>query len=98
ALNAIRVSTWMTSPLLGQIAANWIFDGTAERLAAQQRVIAKRRQEIAREVLDDFDVVTHQAALHVLLKLPEPWRSGQFTSQLQQRGVASLPSTEMSAE
>lgn len=98
ALNAIRVSTWMTSPLLGQIAANWIFDGTAERLAAHQRVIANRRQEIAREILGDFDLVTHRAALHVLLKLPEPWRSGQFTSLLQQRGVASLPSSEMSVE
>jgi hypothetical protein len=33
----------VASPLLGQIAANWIFDGAAERLTAQQRAIAKRR-------------------------------------------------------
>lgn len=98
ALNAIRVSTWMTSPLLGQIAANWILDGTAARLCERQRAMTKRRQDIARQVLGEFDIVTHDAALHLLLKLPEPWRAEQFSAHMQQQGVAVLPSSEMSAD
>lgn len=98
ALNAIRVSTWMTSPLLGQIAANWILDGTAGRLCERQRAMTRRRQDIARQVLGEFDIVTHDAALHLLLKLPEPWRAEQFSAHMQQQGVAVLPSSEMTAD
>ena len=98
ALNAIRVSTWMTSPLLGQIAANWILDGTAQKLAARQRMITEKRQKIARQIMGDFDIVTHDASLHLLLKLPEPWRAEQFAAHMLQQGVAVLPSSEMSAD
>lgn len=98
ALNAIRVSTWMTSPLLGQIAANWILDGTAGRLCERQRAMTGRRQDIARQILGEFDIVTHEAALHLLLRLPEPWRAEQFSAHMQQQGVAVLPSSEMSAD
>lgn len=98
ALNAIRVSTWMTSPLLGQIAANWILDGTAQKLAARQRMITEKRQKIARQIMGDFDIVTHDASLHLLLKLPEPWRADQFAAHMLQQGVAVLPSSEMSAD
>lgn len=97
-LNAIRVSTWMTSPLLGQIAANWILDGTAKKLVERQRAITLRRQTMARRILAGFDIITHDAGLHLLLRLPEPWRSEQFSTHMQQQGVAVLPSSEMSAD
>jgi len=98
ALNAIRVSTWMTSPLLGQIAANWILDGTARTLADRQRGTTSRRQKIARRILRGFDFSSHDAGLHVFLKLPEPWRAEQFADEMKQKGVAVLPSTEMSID
>jgi DNA-binding transcriptional MocR family regulator len=97
-LNAIRVSTWMTSPLLGQIAANWILDGTAKKLVERQRATTGRRQAIARRVLKGFDIVSHDAGLHVLLRLPEPWRADQFAAHMQGLGVTVLPSSEMSAD
>jgi DNA-binding transcriptional MocR family regulator len=98
ALNAIRVSTWMTSPLLAQLAANWIGDGMALRLVDRHRAITRRRQQIAREILQDFALVAHDAALHLLLMLPEPWRAGPFAAHLQSLGVAVLPSSEMAVE
>lgn len=60
--------------------------------------MTRRRQDIARQILGEFDIVTDDVALHLLLKLPEPWRAEQFSAHMQQQGVAVLPSSEMSAD
>jgi DNA-binding transcriptional MocR family regulator len=98
ALNAIRVSTWMTSPLLAQFAANWIDDGFAFRLVERHREITRARQRIARDRLRDFEIRCHDSALHVVLMLPEPWRAGPFARHMQSKGVVVLPSSEMSVD
>jgi hypothetical protein len=46
----------------------------------------------------EFDIATDNAALHLLLKLPESWRAEQFSAHMQQQGVAVLPSSEMLAD
>ncbi len=49
--SAVTVSSWMPPPLMGEIAACWIDDGTAERLRQDQRAHAARRQAMARAAL-----------------------------------------------
>jgi DNA-binding transcriptional MocR family regulator len=98
ALDALRVSTWMTSPFAAHVAARWIEDGTALALAAQQRAEAARRQELALSVLGEFTMRTHPGALHVWLKLPEPWRSEEFTAYAAQHGAGVLSSEATAAD
>jgi DNA-binding transcriptional MocR family regulator len=90
--SALRINTWMISPLLGHIASRWITDGTAANLAVRQRAAAGHRQQLAAEALRGFDLRGHPCALHVWLRLPEPWRADEFTAYLQERGVTVLSS------
>lgn len=98
AVSAARVSTWMTSPLLAHVAAQWIADGTASDLAARQRAITARRQQIASEILKDCDFRRGSRAHHIWLKLPEPWRAEELTAHLLSHGVSVLPSSAMAVD
>jgi DNA-binding transcriptional MocR family regulator len=83
----VRTTTWMASPITAEIAAQWINEGTVDRIVAGKRALARERQRIVREQLAGFDYVGHPDAIHVWLRLPEPWRSGDFVEQASQRGV-----------
>ena len=88
---SLRATVWMTPPLMAEIAAEWIRDGTADRLIEQKRSEASARQLIASEILDGFDFDAHPLSFHLWLHLPEPWRSNEFVSQLRRRGVLVTP-------
>lgn len=97
ALGALRVSLWMVSPLLGHLASRWIADGTAGALAARQRDEIKRRQALAREVLEGLSFRSHPNSLHLWLRVPDPWRAPELAAYLKGHGVAVLPSEHMAA-
>jgi DNA-binding transcriptional MocR family regulator len=88
---ALRATTWMATPLLGEIAARLIRSGTAARMAAQMREEAKARQLIVRRVLPETEYDSHEASFHIWLKLPEPWRREEFAQQVRRRGVGLAP-------
>lgn len=83
----VRTTTWMASPITAEIATLWINEGTVDRIVAGKRALARERQQIVKEQLAGFDYVAHPEAIHVWLRLPEPWRSGDFVEQARQRGV-----------
>ncbi len=84
---AICATTWMASPLLAEVVADWIFDGTASEIIAWKREESAKRQELAQSVLGEFDCKAHPMAQHLWLRLPEPWSAGEFVAQAQMRGV-----------
>jgi DNA-binding transcriptional MocR family regulator len=88
---AIRGTTWMAAPLMAEIAALWIEDGTAEAIVARRRKEAAARQRLAVAALAGFEVGTHPAAYHLWLPLPRPWRSETFVEEARRRGVAVSP-------
>ena len=88
---SLRATVWMAAPLMAEIAAEWIQDGTADRLFEQKRAEAAARQSIARAILAGFAFDAHPLSFHVWLHLPEPWRSNEFSAQLLRRGVAVTP-------
>lgn len=88
---SIWATTWMAAPLTAEIAATWILDGTADRVATAQRAEAAVRQALAREVLGDLVVGTHPNALHLWVELPDPWRGESFARAALERGVAIAP-------
>jgi DNA-binding transcriptional MocR family regulator len=87
----IRATTWMAAPLMAEIAARWIADGTAEQIVRRKRVEAAARQRLARAVLGRFSYQAQETAYHLWLLLPEPWRSETFAEAARRRGVLVTP-------
>lgn len=88
---SLRATVWMAAPLMAEIASEWILDGTADRLVEQKRAEAAVRQSLAAGALAGFQFDAHPLSFHLWLHLPEPWRSNEFSAQLQRRGVAVTP-------
>jgi DNA-binding transcriptional MocR family regulator len=87
----IRSTTWMAAPLMAEIAAAWIDDGTADLLLKRKRKEATERQALARKVLGRRTAVGHPHSYHLWLRLSAPWTSESFTAEARRSGVAVTP-------
>jgi len=88
---AIRGTTWMAAPLMAEIAATWIADGTAEAILRRKRKEAAARQRLVGKLLGAFRGSSHSPAYHAWLSLPKPWRSEAFAEAARRRGVGVTP-------
>ena len=95
--NAIRVSTWMPSPVLASLASRWVRDGTAVQLIDNRRNAGRERVRIACRILRVHKVIAADEALHVWLMLPPPWRADEFAIYLNNRGISVMPSQDLAA-
>jgi DNA-binding transcriptional MocR family regulator len=86
-VGGVRATTWMAAPLMAEIAARWIADGTADEARRHKRAEVMARQAIAGEVLARYRVQTQPESFHLWLSLPEPWRSDAFAAHARRRGV-----------
>jgi DNA-binding transcriptional MocR family regulator len=93
----VRTTAWMATPLMAEIAARWIGDGTAARLLDWQRQEADGRRLLAGGLLDGFAFAAQPGGLHIWLKLPDPWRAGDLTSQARAKGVGLSPADVFAA-
>ena len=85
---AIRATTWNTPALLIAIATGWLNDGTVTRLEAQKRADARRRQAVARNVLDGLELVGHRSSYFLWLPLPGEARADQVAVALMRETVS----------
>ncbi len=69
---AIRATAWASAPLMAEIAATWIRDGTADAILADRRREVAARQALARQALGSADYLAHPVGYHLWLQLPEP--------------------------
>ena len=90
---AVRLSNWMTPPLMAEIARRWIEDGTGEVLANWQAESAGRRLDYAAQAFKGQSISCHPAGHFIWLELPAPWRAADFKSIAEARGVL-VPSAE----
>jgi len=88
---AVRATMYSAPPLMARIAARWIMDGTAGRLAEEKRAETRRRNRTARHILGGADCNGDPAAPHLWLVLSEPWRADDFVSAARRRGVGIIP-------
>jgi DNA-binding transcriptional MocR family regulator len=84
----IRATTWNTPALMTAIAAGWLNDGTVTRLEAEKRVDARRRQAVARSVLDQIELVGHPSSYFLWLPLPEEARADRVAVALMRENVS----------
>jgi DNA-binding transcriptional MocR family regulator len=95
--SAVWSTAWSAAPLMVEIAARWIADGTAERLVAHHRREAIARQRLAREVLGELHYDGHPEGYHLWLYLPREWRFEEFVPAARRRGVGVTPPTAFRA-
>jgi DNA-binding transcriptional MocR family regulator len=87
----VWASTWMASPLGAELAAGWIEDGTADRLAAERTDEMKVRDGLARRILAGHRVRSQPGSYHVWLELPDGLAAAPTAERLLRRGVAVTP-------
>lgn len=86
----ITGTVWMAAPLCAELAATWIFDGTAEAVLGRKLAEAARRADLARRVLAGCDFVVPPKGYFLWLRLPEPWRALDFERAAALRGVTVI--------
>ncbi len=91
---ASRASNWMAPPVMGEITARWLEDGTAAHLASLVRAEAGRRHRIAEACLGAFHYRRAENSFHIWLDLPEPWRAEDLIRAADGVGI-SMASTDL---
>ncbi|MCO5731166.1 PLP-dependent aminotransferase family protein [Rhizobium sp. SSA_523] len=92
AASILRVSSWSGTYLTGEIATRWVETGIAAQLVAVQREEARRRQQIAADILNDQIASTHPLSLCAWLKVPPHWTEDGLVRALNHQKVAVTPS------
>jgi DNA-binding transcriptional MocR family regulator len=87
---AMRTTVRMTAPLMAEIVAGWIADGSADAMAEQQRSAVETRQALAQRILKDFPTASDSSGFHIWLTLPEGWSSADFVAEAQRQGVVVM--------
>jgi DNA-binding transcriptional MocR family regulator len=82
---AVRGTCWMASPLTLEVATQWIENGVAEQLSAQQIVEISRRKSLVAGLLDGLVYKTHSHSPHFWIEVPEPWRASQIAAELKEK-------------
>jgi DNA-binding transcriptional MocR family regulator len=90
----IRATTWLTAPLLAELATDWIEGGEAEEMVRWKREETVERNALARRILEPWMTDRAAAGFNFWLQLPDPWRTEEFVAQARGRGVVVSPSEE----
>ncbi|MER9304284.1 PLP-dependent aminotransferase family protein [Mesorhizobium sp. M0496] len=88
ATNRHLVTSWMATPLMEELATNWVQDGIAIELVQWQREALASRHRIFKEKLGGYPHSTHPEGLHVWMPLPEGYNEAGFVAHTRSLGVA----------
>lgn len=88
---ALRASTWLTSPLLGEVLTRWVRGGTASDILERRASACAARQRRARSALAGLEVRGDTGAPHLWLELPSPWSTGSFVAAARDAGILVAP-------
>ncbi|MDZ3995158.1 PLP-dependent aminotransferase family protein [Pseudomonas sp. Teo4] len=94
----VRSSVWMPSPLMAQLASNLINSGKADQLIQVQQNEAAARQQMAREILGQYNIRSQPNSFHIWLELPEPWTSDEFANLARNNGVTVVSGSQFLPE
>ncbi|WP_027796340.1 MocR-like ectoine utilization transcription factor EhuR [Paraburkholderia acidipaludis] len=86
--SVLRVTSWMATSPVAEIAARWITDGTARRLVALQRERLAARQAMVRAVLGEYVLGAHANAPSAWLRVPDYWQADRVVRELRKRQIA----------
>ena len=92
-VGAVFATTVTVTPLAAAAAAEWIEDGSTDRVIAWKRDEVRARQQLTRGLLGDL-VKGALESQHVWLELPSRWPAEDFAREARQRGVLITPGRE----
>lgn len=95
--SVIAATTYMAPALLAEVTADWILDGTAEKIMQWKRDEAAARQAMARTILGPHGYSAHRSSQHGWLRLAEPWSADRFARRSEREGVLVTPAEEFAA-
>ena len=98
AANRHLVTAWMVTPLMAEIGAQIIEDGSAERLVGRQRAALAARLHRARASLGGDALRGSPGGMHVWLPLPDRWREDALVAHARRRGVALAPGSAFAVD
>ncbi|HEV7765182.1 MAG TPA: PLP-dependent aminotransferase family protein [Thermoanaerobaculia bacterium] len=89
---ALAATVLFASPVMAEMAATWIEDGTASRIVAQKRVEVQLRNRLSRRILSR--VSGDARSPHLWVELPKRWTPDAFVEEARRRRVrvAGAPS------
>lgn len=88
----LRVSSWMATPPMAEIAAQWIENGTVQTLLNEQRRQLSARQSLVKNKLGPYLRGHHPHALFSWVAVPEHWQLDDLTTVLRKHHIAvTLP-------
>ncbi|WP_157881510.1 aminotransferase class I/II-fold pyridoxal phosphate-dependent enzyme, partial [Streptomyces phaeochromogenes] len=82
---------WTAGRFALEAGTRWIQEGVVDRLVADRRADAARRQRVVAELLHGFAVRADPSAYYAWWELPSPWRADTFTAAAAARGIAVTP-------
>jgi len=82
---ALAANVLFSSPMIAELAATWIEDGTAAKIAEQKRAEIALRSRVARRIFPEAS--GDPRALHLWLELPKRWTADAFTEEARRRRV-----------
>lgn len=85
--SALAATMLFTSPVLAELAATWIEDGTAAKLASQKRAEVARRAVTARRILGRRANGADPRSPNLWLELPRRWTADAFADEARRRNV-----------
>ena len=91
---ALRALNVMASPITNGLVAQWIQDGTADRVLDSIRVEAGIRQKLAADILQPFTMRASKQGFHLWLLLPRHhnWNPAEVAVKLRELGVSAVSS------
>ena len=87
AQTTLAASILFASPLLAELAATWIEDGTAARIIAQKRSEVVLRNAAARRILGNRTGTSDPRSSHLWIELARRWSPDAFTDEARRRRV-----------
>lgn len=90
----LRSTCWMAPPIMAELLALWVEDGTARALMEEKRRVGAERQIMARRILSAVGAICapgHPNAFHVWLPLADPWRGEDLAAAARASGVLVSP-------
>lgn len=89
--SAARALNWMAPPMDVEMATRLIESGGAAEVTARIVEEMRVRHKIVREQLAGLSYRDQGTALHIWLRLPDPWRAEQLVTLARRAGVSVTP-------
>lgn len=89
--SAAGATLWSTSPLLADVAVQWITDGTARAIRDARRTEASARQALAATALKGYPYRSYPSAYFLWMPIPEQRRAMELVEQAFARNLSLGP-------